>query len=54
MRKGIYGYPYLKYIIELWPGVWEDQLGDINEWVHDHNRHQRESGKTRVVRTFKK
>ena len=31
MREGIYAYPYLKHIIELWPGYWEEQLGEINE-----------------------
>ena len=24
-REGLYGYPYLKHLIHLWPGDWEKQ-----------------------------
>ena len=33
VRKGIYGYEYFKHIIELCPGVWEDQLLTMDEVV---------------------
>ena len=36
MRKGIYGYPYLKHIIELLSEDWEEQLLNMNEVVHEH------------------
>ena len=52
MREGIYAYPYLKHIIELWPGYWEEQLGEINEVFREQNCHQKKIGKTRVVRKF--
>ena len=25
-REGIYGYPYLKHLIKLWPGDWVRQM----------------------------
>ena len=47
-------YPYLKHIIELLPGYFEDQLGGINEWFFGGGIHQKETGNTRVVRKFSK
>ena len=53
MQGGIYGYPYLKHLIELWPGSWEDHLSKINEVVDEQNQHL-EAGKIWSVRIFLK
>ena len=34
-RKRIYEYPYLKQLIELRPGDWDKQLGDINGLIRE-------------------
>ena len=36
MRKGIYGYPSMRHIIDLLPGDWEDHLLKMNEVVCEH------------------
>ena len=37
-------------LIDLWPGDWEEQLGNVNEVDCDKNHHQKETGKKRAVR----
>ena len=37
VRKGIYGYLYLKHITEFWPGYWEEYLLKIKEVVFENN-----------------
>ena len=37
-RKGFESYPYLKYIIQLWPGDWVMQMAEMNEAVCMKNR----------------
>ena len=54
MRKVIYGYPYLKHIIYLLPGYWEQYLGKMNESVCDQNLLQQESRKTWAIKFFPK
>ena len=52
MIKVIDSYPYLKHLIELWAGYWEELLGNINEFVREKNQHQQESEKAQAFRTF--
>ena len=33
-EEGIDEYQYLKNIIDLWPGYWEDYLNNMNKMVH--------------------
>ena len=33
----MYGYPYLKHLIKLWPGDWENQMERANEVVGTNN-----------------
>ena len=49
LREEIYGYTYLKHIVELCPGEWEDQLEKINEVVYELNHHKKQTGNTQVV-----
>ena len=37
-REGLYGYPYLKHIIQLWPGDWVRHMKKMNEAVGMKNR----------------
>ena len=53
MKGGIYGYAYLKHIIELWKGAWEEHLSNINEVVGKQNQHL-ETRKRWSVRIFLK
>ena len=32
-REGLDGYPYLKHLIQLWPGDWVSQMAKTNEGV---------------------
>ena len=41
VREGIYGYTYLKHIIELCLGDWFDHLSKINEEINERNLHQK-------------
>ena len=41
VQEGIYGYPYLKHILELWPEYWEGKLLNMNEVISEQNRHQK-------------
>ena len=43
---------YLKHLIELWPGDWFDQLSKMNEESEEINRHQKATGKRRLVQHF--
>ena len=37
-QEVLYGYPYLKHIIQLWPGDLVDQMEKVNEEVVEKNR----------------
>ena len=39
----IYGYPYLKCLIILWPYYWKDHIGMMNEAVHGWNQNKKKS-----------
>ena len=52
VREGIDGYPYLKRLIELWPGYWVEQLSKMNEEVDERNRHHKATGKRQSVQKF--
>ena len=54
MRKGIYGYTYLRHIINLWTGYWDYQLLKVNAAIGDKNKPQKELGKTQPVRIYSK
>ena len=48
-HEGIYGYPYLKHLLELWTSDWIEHLSKINERVSDINRYQKAMGKIILV-----
>ena len=37
VRLGLYGYPYLKHLIKLWQGYWENHISKMNAAVGDKN-----------------
>ena len=45
----MFGYPYLKYLIELLPGDWVKQMSKINEKSVERNRLYKLGGETRLV-----
>ena len=51
---GLYGYPYLNNIIQLWPGDWMKQMANINEVVDMNNRFTMDGGGKRLVRPFRR
>ena len=52
-RYGLYGYPYLKYLIQFWPGDRVEQIAKINEAVGMKNIFIMDGGRKRLVFTFK-
>ena len=53
-REGLYGYPYLNHIIQLWPGYWVSQMAKMNEAVFMKNRFTSNGVGKRLVRPFKR
>ena len=53
-REGLYGYPYLKHLIQLWPGDWVRQMEKMNEVVCMKNRFTSNGGGKRLVRPFRR
>ena len=53
-REGLYGYPYLKHLIQLWPDGWVDQMAKINEAVVINNFYMINGGGVGVTRPFKR
>ena len=53
-RKGLNGYPYLKHLIQLWPGDWAKQMSKMNEAVGINNRVTMNGGGKRLVCPFKR
>ena len=53
-REVLDGYPYLKHIIQLWPGDWVKQMAKMNELVGMKNRSAVDRGGKRLVRPFKR
>ena len=53
-REGLYGYPYLKHLIRLWPGDWENQMEKMNEAVGMNNCVTVGGGGKRLVLPFKR
>ena len=51
-RERLYGYTYLKYIIQLWPGDWVNQMKKMNEAVGMKNSLTKAGGGKRLVRPF--
>ena len=49
----LYGYPYLKHLIKLWPGDWVRQTEKINEAVCMKNRVTTNGRRKRLVCTIK-
>ena len=52
VKELIYGYPYLKHIIELWTGYWEEHFGMMNEAVCERNKFELKSGRNRWYRYY--
>ena len=53
-RKGLYGYPYLKHLIQQWPGDWVRQMAKMNEVVCMKTRVTTNGGGKRQVKNFKR
>ena len=53
-REGIDGYPYLKDLIQLWPGYWVRQMEKMNEAVCMKNRFTSNQVGKQSVRPFKR
>ena len=53
-REGLDGYPYLRHIIQLWPGDWVKQMAKMNEAVGMKNRVTMGGGGKRIVCTFRR
>ena len=53
-REGIDGYPYLKDLIQLWPGYWVRQMEKMNEAVCMKNRVSSNGGGKRQVKKSKR
>ena len=53
-REGFDRYPYLKHLIQLWPGDWVKQMEKMNEVVVIRNRFTINGGGKRLVRPFKR
>ena len=56
VREGLYGYNYLKHIIQLWKGDWVNQMAKLNEMVGMKNRFLMSGGnkRLRLVSHFKR
>ena len=50
--EGFDGYTYLKHIIQLWPGVWVNQMSKMNEVVGTNNCLTMDGGRKGLVRPF--
>ena len=48
MQEGIYGYPCLKHLRELWLGDWIEQMSKTNEEVGERNQHQKAGGEDTI------
>ena len=48
-RYELDGYPYLKYLIQLWPGDWAEQMAKMNEAVVMKNRFTMDGGGNQIV-----
>ena len=53
-RKGLGRYPYLKHLIQLWPGNWAKQMAKMNEAVGMKNSFMMDGGGKIWVGTFKR
>ena len=42
-RELIYGYPYLSFLIPLWPDYWKYHMRMMNEAVGEWNQHKKEA-----------
>ena len=52
VQKLLDGYPYLKHIIQLWPGDWVKQMEKMNEVVGMKNRLTIAGGGKQLVHPF--
>ena len=52
-REILDGYPYLKHLVQLWPGYWVSQMAKMNEAVFMKNRVSLNGGGKRQVQKFK-
>ena len=52
--EGLYGYPYLKYLIQLCPSYWVKQMAKMNESVGTNNCFMVDGGGKRLVNHLKR
>ena len=53
-REGLYGYPYLKRLIQFWLGGWFKQIAKNNLAVVMKNQLVNHGGKKRLVFPFRR
>ena len=53
-REGLYGYPYLKHLVQLWPGDWVKHTKKTNEAVGMESCLNMDGGGKWLVRPFKR
>ena len=53
-QEGLDGYPYLKDLIQLWPGDWERKMVKMNEAVCMKNHFTSNGGGKQQVKKFKR
>ena len=53
-REVLYGFSYLKHLIQLWPGDWVRQMKKINEVVGMKNSFTVDRGGKNIVSPFKR
>ena len=51
-REVLYGYPYLKHIIQSWSGYWFKHMAKNNEAVGMNNRLTMDGGEKGLVHNF--
>ena len=54
VQKVLDRYPYLKHIIQLWPGYWVKKMKKTNEVVGDNSCLDKSRGGGRLVWNFSK
>ena len=54
IQEGLDGYPYLKHLINLWPGYWFNQMTKMNESVFGKNCLDKSGEKKWLVSPFKR
>ena len=53
-RDGLYGYPYLKHLIQLWQGDWVKQMAKNNEAIGMKHHFTVDGGGKLIVHPFRR